>query len=49
MFTYNRDVILSRDETRLWMKKNMFTSEFHPGMKPVEFHPRMKFSLKENL
>ena len=31
------------------MKKFLFTREFHPGMKRVEFHPRMKFNLKENL
>ena len=31
------------------MKKIMFTSEFHCGMKQVEFHPEIKFSLKENL
>ena len=30
------------------MKKILFTSEFYPGMKRVEFHPRMKFNLKEN-
>ena len=23
--------------------------KFHPGMKRVEFHPEMKFNLKENL
>ena len=27
----------------------MFTREFHPRMKRVELHPRMKFNLKENL
>ena len=31
------------------MKKLMFTCEFHPGMERVEFHPEMKFNLKENL
>ena len=31
------------------MKKILFTREFHPGMKRVEFHPGMKFNLKENL
>ena len=31
------------------MKKFLFTSEFHPVMKRVEFHPPMKFNLKENL
>ena len=27
----------------------MFTREFYPGMKRVEFHPGMKFNLEENL
>ena len=49
MFTCNRDEISSRDETRPGMKKFLFTREFHPGMKRVELHPRMKFNLKENL
>ena len=33
------------------MKKILFkfTCEFHPGMKRVEFHPSMKFNLKETL
>ena len=31
------------------MKKFLFTRKFHPGMKRVEFHPGMKFNLKENL
>ena len=31
------------------VKKFLFTHEFHPGMKRVEFHPWMKFNLKENL
>ena len=31
------------------MKKFMFTCEFHPGMEGTEFHPEMKFNLKENL
>ena len=31
------------------MKKFLFTREFHPWMKRVEFHPGMKFNLKENL
>ena len=31
------------------MKKYLFTREFHPGMKRVEFYPGMNFSLKENL
>ena len=31
------------------MKKFLFTREFHSGMKRVEFHPGMKFNLKENL
>ena len=31
------------------MKKFLFTREFHPGKKWVEFHPGMKFNLKENL
>ena len=37
-FTCNRVEISSRDETRPRMKKFMFTREFHPGMKGVEFH-----------
>ena len=48
-FTCNRDEISSRDETRPGMKKFLFTREFHPAMKRVEFHPGMKFDLKENL
>ena len=48
-FTCNRGEISSRNETRRGMKKFLFTREFHPGMKRVEFHPRMKFNLKENL
>ena len=44
-FTCNRDEISSRDETRLGMKKILFTREFHSGMKRVEFHPGMKFNL----
>ena len=48
-FTCNQDEISSPDETRPWMKKCLFTSEFHPRMKRVEFHPEMKFNLKENL
>ena len=31
------------------MKKILFTCKFHLGMKWVEFHPGMKFNLKENL
>ena len=31
------------------MKKILFTREFHPGKKRVEFHSGMKFNLKENL
>ena len=31
------------------MKKYLFTRDFHPGVKRVEFYPRMKFNLKENL
>ena len=41
-FTCNRDEISSRDETRPGMKKFLFTREFHPGMKRVEFHSGMK-------
>ena len=48
-FTCNRDEISSWDETRPGMKKFLFTRKFHPGMKRVEFHPGMKFNLKENL
>ena len=49
VFTCNRDEISSGDETRPGMKKFLFTREFHPGMKRVEFHLEMKFNLKENL
>ena len=31
------------------MKTSLFTREFHRRMKRVEFHPGMKFNLKENL
>ena len=48
-FTCNRDEISPRDETRPRMKKILFTREFHSRMKQVDFHPRMKFNLKENL
>ena len=48
-FTCNRNEISSRDETCPWMKNFLFTREFHPGMKRVEFPPGMKFNLKENL
>ena len=48
-FTCNRDKFSSWDETRPGMKKFLFTHEFHAGMKRVEFHPGMKFNLKENL
>ena len=48
-FTCNRDEISSGDETRPGIKKFLFTREFHPRMKRVEFHPGMKFNLKENL
>ena len=48
-FTCNRDEISSQDKTRPGMKKFLFTRELHPGMKRVEFHSGMKFSLKENL
>ena len=48
MFTCNRDEISSRDKTRPEMKKFLFTREFHPGMKRVEFHLEMKFNFKEN-
>ena len=30
------------------MKKFLFTREFNPGTKRVEFHPGMRFNLKEN-
>ena len=36
-------------KSRPGMKKFLFTREFRPGMKRVEFHPGMKFNLKENL
>ena len=29
--------------------KKLFGREFDPGMKRLEFHPGMKFNLKENL
>ena len=41
-FTCSRDEISSHDE------KFLFTSEFYPWMKRVEFHPGIKFNLKEN-
>ena len=31
------------------MKKIRFTRELYSGMKRVEFHPGMKFNLKENV
>ena len=40
-------VISSQDETRHGMKKFLFTREFHPRMKRVEFHPGIKFNLKK--
>ena len=46
-FTCNRDEISS--PSRPGMKKFLLTREFHHRMKRVEFHPRMKFNLKENL
>ena len=49
VFTCGQDVISFRDETRPGMKKILFTHESHPGMKRVEFHPGIRFSLKENL
>ena len=49
MFTCNRDEISSWNETRLWVKKIMFTRKFYPEMKQVNFHPWIKFNLKENL
>ena len=38
-------------ETKFYpgIKKFLFTTEFHPGMKRVESHPGMKFNLNENL
>ena len=48
-FTCNRDEISSWDETRPGIKKFMFTRQFHPGMKQVEFHSGIKFNLKGNL
>ena len=48
-FACNGDKISSQDETLPGMKKFIFTREFHPGIKRVEFHPRIKFNLKENL
>ena len=48
--TGNRDEISSRDETRPGMKKYLFAREFHPvEFTRVEFHPGMKFILKENI
>ena len=43
MFTYNRDDISSRDETRPRMKTFLFTSDFHLRIKQAEFHTWMKF------
>ena len=48
-FTCKRDEISSQDETRSGMKKFLFTRQFYPRMKRVEFHPGMKFNLKGNL
>ena len=48
-FICNQDEISSLDETCPGMKKFLCTHEFYPGMKQLEFHPRMKFNLKENL
>ena len=45
----NQDKISSRDEFHPGMKKYPFPREFHPGIKRVEFHPGMKFNLKENV
>ena len=42
MFTYNQDEISSWNETRSGMKKILFTREFYPGLKQVEFHPGIK-------
>ena len=36
-------------ESHPGMKKILFTREFHSGLKCVEFHPGIKFNLKENL
>ena len=33
----------NQDEIYTGMKKFLFTREFHPWMKRVEFHPGMKF------
>ena len=43
--------VSSRDlsEFHPGMKKFLYTSEFHLGTIWVEFHPRMKFNLKENI
>ena len=38
-FTFNWDEISSRDEFHSGTKKFLFTPEFHPGIKRVEFHP----------
>ena len=36
-----------RDETRSGMKKFLFTREFHPEMKRVEFHPGINLIWKK--
>ena len=48
-FACNQDAILSRDETLTGKKKILFTREFRPRMKRVEFHPGIKFNLTQNL
>ena len=48
-FPRNRDEFSFWDKNRPAMKKFLFTRESHLGMKQVEFHPGMKFNLKENL
>ena len=42
-FTCNQDEISS------WDQKILFPRTFHPRMKQGEFHPGMKFNLKENI
>ena len=40
---------VTKTESHAGMKKFLFTCQFHPGMKRVEFHPGMNLNLNENL
>ena len=55
-FHYGTSFIPGRDFISIICKRTLkqeqkilFTREFRPGIKRVEFHPGMKFDLKENL